>query len=143
MSIFADQSREGMRRFYVAVWRKHKERAVLEPLEAQIAAVISDHPEYIALLESGEDALHQDFSPESGQVNPFAHMALHQAVRDQVSTDRPPGVAREYKRLLKKHGDAHEAEHAMAGVLAELIWETLRYSSQPDMSLYLERLRKL
>jgi len=143
MPIFAEQSREEMRRFYLEAWRKHKERAVLEPLEAQIAAVIADHPEYIPLIESGEDALHQEFSPESGHVNPFAHMALHQALRDQVATDRPPGVAQEYQRLVKKLGEAHEAEHAMGSVLAELIWESVHNSSNPDMGQYVERLRRL
>ena len=143
MPIFAEQSREEMRRFYLEAWRKHKERAVLEPLEVQIAAVIADHPEYIPLIESGEGALHQEFSPESGHVNPFAHMALHQALRDQVATDRPPGVAREYQRLMKKLGEAHEAEHAMGSVLAELIWESVHNSSNPDMGQYVERLRRL
>lgn len=143
MPIFADQSREEMRAFYVEVWRKHRQRTVLEPLEAQIAAVIADHPEYIPLLESGEAALHEEFSPESGRVNPFAHMALHQALRDQAATDLPPGVAQQHRRLVKKHGDAHEAEHAMGAVLAELIWESVHNGTQPDMQDYLERLRRL
>jgi hypothetical protein len=143
MPIFANPSRDELRRFYLEVWRKHKERAPLEPLQAQIATVITDHPEYIALLESGEDALQEDFSPESGRVNPFMHMALHQALREQVATDRPPGIARELRRLTKKLKDRHEAEHAMAGVLAEMMWETLRYHREPDMSTYLERLRRL
>jgi hypothetical protein len=143
MPIFANQSREDVRRFYLEVWRKHKERAVLEPLEAQIAAIITDHPEYIPLLESGEAALTEDFSPESGRVNPFAHMGVHQALREQVATDRPPGVARQYRRITRKLGDVHEAEHAMGGVLAEMIWETLTQHCEPDMGVYLERLRKL
>jgi hypothetical protein len=143
MPIFAEQSREDMRRFYIEVWRKHKERAILEPLEAQIAAVITEHPEYIALLESGEDALHEEFSPEAGGMNPFAHMALHQVIRDQVATDRPPGVTLQFRRVLKKLGDRHEAEHAMAAVLAQMIWESVHHQRNPDMELYLEQLRRL
>jgi hypothetical protein len=143
MPIFANQSREEARRFYVEVWRKQKMRALLEPLEAQIAAIISEHPEYIPLLESGQGALTQDFSPESGLENPFAHMAVHQALREQVSIDRPPGVARQYRRITKKLGSAHQAEHAMGAVLAEMIWETLSQRREPDMAVYLERLRRL
>lgn len=143
MPIFADQSRESMRRFYLEVWRKHKEQLPLTPLEAQIEEVITDHPEYIPLLESGDDALYEDFSPESGRLNPFMHMALHQVLRDQVATNRPPGVAQEYQRITRKLHDTHEAEHAMAGVLAEMIWEMLAHQREADMSAYLERLRRL
>lgn len=143
MPFFADQSRDETRRFYITVWRRYKERLPLEPLEAQVAQVIADHPEYIPLLESGEDALHVDFSPETGRVNPFMHMALHQALRDQIATDRPEGVARIYQRLAKRTGDPHQTEHAMAGVLAELMWETLHHRREADMNDYLERLRKL
>jgi hypothetical protein len=142
MPIFADQTRDQARRFYVEVWRKHKERALLEPLEAQIAAIISEHPEYIPLLESGEAALTEDFSPDSGRGNPFAHMAVHQALREQVAIDRPPGVARQYRRITQKLGQ-HEGEHTMGAVLAEMIWETVNQRREPDMEVYLERLRRL
>jgi hypothetical protein len=36
----------------------------LEPLEAQLAAVIAEHPEYVAWLESGEEAVGTEFTPE-------------------------------------------------------------------------------
>jgi hypothetical protein len=143
MTLFADQTRDELRRFYLEVWRKHQERAPLEPLEAQIAAVITDHPEYVPLLESGEDALKEEFLPESGRVNPFMHMALHQVLREQVATDRPPGIAQQHRRLTKKLKDSHAAEHAMAGVLAEMMWEMLTLRREADMSAYLERLRRL
>ncbi|MGH8322909.1 MAG: DUF1841 family protein, partial [Steroidobacteraceae bacterium] len=35
-----------MRRMYLEAWRKFSARAPLEPLEAQLAAVITEHPEY-------------------------------------------------------------------------------------------------
>jgi hypothetical protein len=88
MPFFHSQSREELRRAYVEAWRKHRERLPMEPLEAQIANVIALHPEYQADLEGSPDAIARDYSPESGQSNPFLHMGLHLAVRDQIATDR-------------------------------------------------------
>ena len=94
MSLFAGEGREQLRRRYLEAWRKFSARELLEPLEAQLAAVIAEHPEYIGWLESGDAALLADFSPAAGRENPFLHMGLHLAIREQVATDRPPGIAR-------------------------------------------------
>jgi hypothetical protein len=141
-SLFSDWSRDQTRRVYLEAWRKHRQGAPLEPLEAQLAAVIGDHPEYHALLES-DAVLTADFSPESGRVNPFLHMALHHALREQLATDRPAGVARVYQRLVKRLKDAHEAEHRMLEVLVQQIWEIMREGRLADEKAYLEHLRKL
>jgi len=141
-NIFSDWSRDQTRRVYLEAWRKHRQGVPLEPLEAQLAAVISAHPEYSALLESDE-VLTTDFSPDSGRVNPFLHMALHHALREQVATDRPAGIARVFQRLKKRLQDGHEAEHAMLEVLVQQIWEVMREGRIADEQAYLERLRKL
>jgi hypothetical protein len=142
MPIFAGQNREQLRRMYLQSWRKFSARAPLEPIEAQLAAVIAEHPEYIAWLEAGEDALGAEFTPEGGQQNPFLHMGLHLAIREQVATNRPAGIAEIHQRLSARLG-AHEAEHVMLEPLAEAIWEAQRQGRMPDEQAYLERLRKL
>ncbi|HEY0767312.1 MAG TPA: DUF1841 family protein, partial [Steroidobacteraceae bacterium] len=113
MSLFQDASREQLRRRYLDAWRRFCAREPLEPLAAQLAAVIAEHPEYIAWLESGEEALATEFTPEGGRENPFLHMGLHLAIREQVATDRPPGIARVHQELAQSKGSAHAAEHAM------------------------------
>jgi hypothetical protein len=143
MSLFAGESREQMRRRYLEAWRKFSARAVLEPLEAQIAAVIAEHPEYIGWLESGDAALLAQFTPEGGRENPFLHMGLHLAIREQVATDRPPGIARVHRELASRSTDAHEAEHRMIEPLAETLWEAQRSGRAPDEAKYLERLQRL
>ena len=143
MSLFAGESREQMRRRYLEAWRKFSARAVLEPLEAQIAAVIAEHPEYIGWLESGDAALLAQFTPEGGRENPFLHMGLHLAIREQVATDRPPGIARVHRELASRSTDAHEAEHRMIEPLAETLWEAQRSGRPPDEAAYLDRLRRL
>jgi hypothetical protein len=132
-----------MRRMYLEAWRKFGARAPLEPLEAQLAAVIAEHPEYVAWLEAGEQALGAEFTPEGGRENPFLHMGLHLAIREQVSTNRPPGIADIYQKLSARLGGTHAAEHAMLEPLAETLWDAQRQGRVPDEQSYLERLRKL
>src|ERR1700716_947712 len=143
MAVFAGQNRDQLRRMYLDTWRKFTQRVPLEPLEAQVAAVIAEHPEYVQWLESGEEALAAEFTPASGRQNPFLHMGLHLAIREQVATNRPPGIADIHRTLSARMGDAHAAEHAMLERLAETLWEAQRSGGAPDEHAYLERLRAL
>jgi hypothetical protein len=143
MSLFAGETREQLRRRYLEAWRKFSAREPLEPLEAQLAAVIAEHPEYIGWLQSGDAALLAEFSPAGGRENPFLHMGLHLAIREQVTTDRPAGIARVYQELTRRSESAHEAEHRMIEPLAETLWEAQRNGCAPDEGAYLERLRRL
>lgn len=142
MAFFAGEGREQMRRRYLEAWRKFSAQEALEPLERQLAAVIAEHPEYIAWLESG-DPLRAEFTPEGGRENPFLHMGLHLAIREQVGTDRPAGIAEIHRALATRAGGAHEAEHRMIEPLAEALWEAQRSGRPPDELGYLERLRRL
>jgi hypothetical protein len=143
MAVFAGEGREQMRRRYLQAWRKFSAREPLEPLEGQLAAVIAEHPEYIGWLESGDAALGAEFTPEGGRQNPFLHMGLHLAIREQVATDRPAGIAALHAALALRRGDAHAAEHAMIESLAEMLWEAQRTGKAADETVYLEHLRRL
>lgn len=133
--------RDELRRMYRDAFMKSRDGAPMSPLEAQIAAVIDKHPEYHGAL--GDDELAADYTPESGSTNPFLHMGLHLALRDQVRTDRPAGIAGLYARITAKHQDGHAAEHAMIECLAETLWEAQTNAAPPDEEKYLERLRRL
>jgi hypothetical protein len=143
VAFFAGQSREQMRRMYLHAWRKFSDKQPLEPLEAQLAAVIAEHPEYLEWIEAGEAALSAEFTPESGRQNPFLHMGLHLAIREQVATDRPKGIADVHRALSMSLGDAHAAEHTMLEALAETLWDAQRSGRAPDEQAYLEKLRTL
>lgn len=142
MPFFENQSRSNLRGMYVEAWRKHCAGMPMEPLEAQIIDVIIEHPEYHALLSDRDTALAKDFSPESGKENPFLHMAMHLAVRDQVATDRPAGIKQVFATLLRRR-DRLDAEHAIAEHLGEMIWQSQRSGSPPDEQVYLRRVQKL
>ena len=143
MPIFDTQSRDELRRVYIDAWRKHREGLPMEPLEAQVADVIALHPEYQAALERPDQVVERDYSPEGGQSNPFLHMGLHLAVRDQIATNRPNGIRQAFDALAKRMGSAHDAEHRVIECLAEALWEAQRAGRPPDEPAYLERVKAL
>lgn len=143
MPFFHQQSRSELRAVYISAWRKSRAGEPLTPLEAQIAHVIAEHPEYHALLEASEALLDAEFLPEGGAQNPFLHLGLHLAIREQVSTDRPAGIARIHAQLSVQLGSAHAAEHRMLETLGEILWEAARAETLPDEAAYLERLKRL
>jgi hypothetical protein len=143
MSLFAGQNREQLRRRYLEAWRKFSAQERLEPLEVQLATLIAEHPGYIRWLESGDAALLAEFTPEGGRENPFLHLGLHLAIREQVATDRPAGIALVHRELTRRSESAHAAEHRMIEPLAETLWEAQRSGRTPDELVYLGRLRRL
>lgn len=136
------QSRDEVRQVYLDVWRKLQQKDLLEPMEAIIAEVIEIHPEYHALLEQTEDIRQQEFTPERGQTNPFLHMGMHIALREQAGADRPPGIQAIYHRLVASRGQ-HEAEHAMMECLGQSLWNAQRIGVAPDENEYFDCLKKL
>ena len=135
------QDRAELRRMYVEAWRKRRENLPMSPLEAQIAAVVEWHPEYHNDVHA--DNIDHDFTPDGGKTNPFLHMGLHLGIREQISTDRPAGIARIYNTLAAATGDPHTAEHRMIDCLAATLWEAQSRGTAPDEQQYLERLRRL
>lgn len=137
------QDRDKLRRFYCDTWMARREGRPLEPLQAQIAEVIEQHPEYQSLLENADQALGRDYLPELGETNPFLHMGMHLAIREQVSTDRPAGIREAFRTLLIEYGDSHQLEHRFMDCLAEMIWSAQKHGTEPDESAYLDCLAGL
>jgi len=143
MPVFAGQSREELRRAYLDAWRRSSQGLPLSPLEDQIATVIVQHPEYHAWFERGNTALTEDFGLERGATNPFLHLGMHLAIREQAGTDRPPGIRAIHADLASRCGGVLAAEHLMMEALGETLWESQRAGRAPDEQAYVERLRRL
>jgi hypothetical protein len=135
---FGAYSRDDLRRSYVDAWRKHTSGLPLAPLEALIVDVLVLHPEYQALMRDAPTAQGFDSPSGSPQENPFLHMGLHLAVREQISIDRPPGIRTLLQTLRTRLGDVHAAEHVLMESLAETLWEAQRSGRAPDEVRYLE-----
>ena len=133
--------RRALRRMFVEAWHKARTGGVMQPLEVQIAEVIEEHPEYQAMMERADAAIERDYLPESGETNPFLHLALHIAVREQLATDRPGGIGYAFHALLARAGERHAAEHVILECLAESLWSAQRAGTMPDEGDYLRRIR--
>jgi hypothetical protein len=141
MSSFAPYTREQLRDAYRDAWRKHLVRAPLSALDAMIVGVIELHPEYHAVIAAAprEAATGQDEA--QGAPNPYLHLGLHLAVREQVSVDRPPGIRELHRELRSRRGNLHAAEHVLVEALGETLWEAQRAGRAPDELKYLELAR--
>jgi len=137
--LFGD--RNELRQVFVDTFNKAQAGTPLEPMEQVIAEVISDHPEYHTLLATG--SIDGDYTVEQGETNPFLHMAMHISIREQVSIDRPGGIAAAWRQLSLREGDPHRAEHRMLDCLAEMLIQAQRDGTAPDETAYLQAIRRL
>ena len=135
-----DQSRE----YFLRVWHKMNSGEALQPLEAVIARVIGDHPEYHGSLNAPHGVLERDFDGADGRTNPFLHMGLHIAIVEQLQTDRPGGIRQAYQQLLSASGDdSHAVEHRMMECLARSLWQAGAEGGAPDERSYLADIQRL
>ena len=137
------QDRDRLRKLYCQAWESRRQGKPLQPLQAQIVAVIEKHPEYQAVMEKPEQALGREYLPELGETNPFLHMAIHLTIQEQIDTNRPAGIRELYKRLLMKTGDRHALEHKLMECLAEMIWRAQKDGKAPDEDQYLACIKSM
>lgn len=139
-------SRDDVRRFFCATWRKHITSSVLTPLEATALKWIVVHPEYHALLADEARSLHEEFTVERGRTNPFLHLSMHLAIDEQLSIDQPPGIVAVFRQLAARAGGAHDAAHEAMECLGEIVWSAQRGTLSPDPeamnAAYLDCLRR-
>jgi hypothetical protein len=141
MSVFQNYTREQLRRSYAEAWAKRVAHSPLTPLEALITDVIGAHPEYQSIVADADTALAFEQNAAGAADNPFLHMGLHLAVREQLSIDRPPGIRELHRQLQARYGDAHFAEHALMEALGEELYTAQRSGQAPDEQRYLARAR--
>ncbi|MGE0800753.1 MAG: DUF1841 family protein [Lautropia sp.] len=126
-----------VRRFFCAVWRKHREGLPLEPLETIALDWIREHPEYHTDLDDLDRALAAQYPADGGRGNPFLHLSLHLAISEQLQVDQPPGIRAAYRRLADRLGSSHEAVHEVMECLGEMLWRSQRGQTPPDGAAYL------
>ena len=135
-------SRDQVRQFFFAAWRKYRAAEPLEGLERVAIEVTLLHPEYHHVLDDPARFLDREYPPEDGEMNPFLHLSLHVAIEEQLSIDQPAGVRAEFERLLASRGDRHDALHVVLECLGEVVWQAQAARAVPDGEAYLECLRR-
>ena len=133
--------RNKLRLMYVHAWQKRQQNLPMDALEHMIADVIAMHPEYHALLNDEEASLAFEESSEQGTSNPFLHLGMHLALREQISTDRPAGIRAAYIKLVQKSGDMMESEHRMIACLLRTLQDA--GGQEPNEHAYLECIRRI
>lgn len=139
---YGDTIQETRELFFVS-WGKYQHKKPLSPLEHEIAQVILAHPEYHKIIEQSSKFQEHTYYPEFGETNPFLHMGLHLAVREQIATNRPPGITSVYNNLIKKYKDQLVVEHLIMDQLAECLWLSQKNNVPPNEVLYLNTLNEL
>ncbi|MCA1937766.1 MAG: DUF1841 family protein [Dechloromonas sp.] len=134
-------SRDQVRDFFCSAWTKHLDRMPLVGAEVTAADIAARHPEYHALLSNPEMARNQEWTPDSGQMNPFLHLSLHLAIHEQLSIDQPPGIRAAFERLRTRM-DTHDAEHVLLECLGETIWRAQREGNQMDALAYVDAIQR-
>jgi len=138
------EDRDSARQFFYQVWNKYNNQKIqLEALEQLVLGVILEHPEYHGILQNQEEGLQEEYTPEMGLSNPFLHMGMHIALKEQIGADRPAGIKELYQELLKMIPDDHLLEHKMMESLGEAMWLAQRNNRMPDEQAYMESLRKI
>ena len=127
------QDRKKQREFLANSWQKYSSNKPLDPLEEQLASVIEIHPEYHDLIGN----IDSEYFPEQGEVNPFLHINLHLALRDQLSINQPKGIREVHQKLIKQYEDQHIAEHLMMECIAEMIYLSQKNNTTMDQESYL------
>ena len=135
-------SRNQARDFFFDAWRKYRGAVALSALETIAVALVAEHPEYHALFDSRDKFIDRDYQPDAGETNPFLHLSMHMAIREQIAIDQPLGVRAAHTRLSKERGSALAAEHEMMDCLGEMIWHAQRHQRAPDEAIYFACLAK-
>ena len=133
------QDRKKQREFLANSWQKYTRNKPLEPLEKQLASIIEIHPEYHDLIGN----IDSECFPEQDGVNPFLHINLHLALRDQLSSNQPKGVKEVHQELIKYYKDSHEVEHLMMECIAEMIYISQKNNTTMDQESYLNCITSL
>lgn len=131
-------SQHDVRRFFCETWQRQRDGLPLDPMQAQAADWISEHPEYHAELGDLQAALEASYTVEDGRTNPFLHLSMHLSLVEQVDIDQPRGIRQAFEALRDRLGSAHEAHHHMMDCLGEMIWASQRSGQAPDGQAYLD-----
>lgn len=135
--IMLDHDIYKLRQTFYTAYTKMLGNQQLSPIEMQIAYVIKQYPEYHAFL-SNKKGIEREFPDQD--TNPFLIMALHLSVIEQISTNRPTGIAHIFKEATKDK-PAAVVEKIMAKVLQCMMMDSLTKRAEPDEAEYLKQLR--
>ncbi len=133
-------SRENMH----AIWQHAKNHDLdkLPDEEKQLAKIMLEHEdEFFNKFEFADMLSDYKFDPDS-EVNPFLHITLHAVVENQLKAKDPIEVYQFYNSMIKNKTSRHDTLHLIAGILAPLIFYSMKQMKEFDLNLYRSLLKK-
>jgi len=131
-------TRDQARQLFFDTWAKYRRQEILMGIEQIVLEIILQHPEYHDMLGNPESFQDKDYPPEMGDTNPFLHMSMHVAIREQLSINQPFGICDRYSSLLRQTENEHETMHRIMECLAEMLWQSQRHQTTPDAAVYFD-----
>jgi hypothetical protein len=140
--IFGNNTQDTRAVFYSS-WEKYQQTLPLTSLEQQIVQVMLDHPAYQSLFAQPANGDLTAVVEQGAAENPFLHMGLHLAIRDQIALNRPEGIAGIAAALHLQYTNMHEVEHLLMEQLAQCLWAATRQQRLPNERSYLKACQEL
>ncbi|WP_295552123.1 DUF1841 family protein [uncultured Pseudacidovorax sp.] len=131
-------TQEDVRRFFCAVYAKHRAGQPMEALEIIAAEWIAQHPEYHADLADADGAVSRVYDGKDGRENPFLHLSMHLSISEQCSIDQPRGIRQAVELLAARRNSLLEAHHEAMECLGRMMWESQRAGRPPDGHAYVD-----
>jgi hypothetical protein len=135
-------SQNDVRRFFCAVYSKHRQGLPTDAMETIAVRWVAEHPEYAGDLADVDAALAAVYTVEDGRTNPFLHLSMHLSIEEQCSIDQPTGIRQAVGLLAARRNSLHQAHHEVMECLGEMIWASQRSGLPPDGQAYLEAVRQ-
>ncbi len=113
---------------------------LLDPDDEDDRALLIEarHPKFAGALQGGHDV-----SVGGEAVNPRLHLAMHQAVANQLLAGDPPETWQAVQRLAGLGYDWHTIMHMIASLVSDDVYRILQERQQPDPADYTRRLSEL
>lgn len=129
-------SQADVRKFFCAVYAKHRAGQPMDALETLASQWVQEHPEHHGDFSDEAAALARMHEVIEGRTNPFLHLSMHLSISEQCSIDQPRGIRQAVELLAARRQSLHEAHHEAMECLGRMIWESQRAGRPPDGEAY-------
>jgi hypothetical protein len=105
-----------------------------------VEAILLYEDEFFNVFEFA-DVLHdREFDPNT-DVNPFLHITIHTAVKNQLTAKDPIEIFQFYNAMRKKKCSRHDTIHLIGAILVPLMFDTMKHQKPFDKDRYVSMLK--
>jgi hypothetical protein len=124
---------------FLNLWRNRDERHKMSEEDRHFLKAMEDHPEMEKIWNSS--SIYDSLNLEN-EENPFAHIAFHTIIRNQIERQDPAIVHQAYEKLTARGVPHHEAEHSLMVIMVDELFNMMKEQRQFDQKSYEKRINK-